>query len=57
MSCFPELEQKVAPESEVIVAASSKKAGSVNSALGSRGLGVLRLEEAFKEPGTLIIQG
>lgn len=51
------MEQKVAPGSEVIVAASGKKAGTVNTALGSRGLGLLRLEEAFKGPGTLIIQG
>lgn len=52
-----ELEQKVAPGSEVIVAASGKKAGTVNTAFGSRGLGLLRLEEAFKGTGNLIIQG
>ncbi|KAK3038485.1 hypothetical protein RJ639_029783 [Escallonia herrerae] len=52
-----ELEQKVAPRSEVIVAASGKKAGTVNTALGCRGLGLLRLEEAFKGPGSLTIQG
>lgn len=51
------MEQKVAPGSEVMVAASGKKAGTVNTALGSRGLGVLRLEEAFKGPGNLSIQG
>lgn len=52
-----ELEQEVAPKSDVLVAASGKKAGTVTTALGSRGLGLLRLEEAFKSPGTLVIKG
>ncbi|KAJ8526820.1 hypothetical protein K7X08_029297 [Anisodus acutangulus] len=50
-----EVEQKVAPRSEVIDASSGKKAGTVTTALGSRGLGLLRLDEAFK--GSLTIRG
>ncbi|CAN4077893.1 unnamed protein product [Withania somnifera] len=50
-----EVEQKVAPKSEVIDASSGKRAGTVTTALGSRGLGLLRLNEAFKD--TLTIQG
>lgn len=52
-----EVEEKVAPRSEVIDVASGKKVGTVTTALGSRGLGVLRLEEAFKGPGSLAIRG
>ncbi|THG00179.1 hypothetical protein TEA_003372 [Camellia sinensis var. sinensis] len=57
--CGKEVEQKVAPRSEVIDASSRKKVGSVTTALGCRGLGLLRLEEAFKGSGTgtLAIQG
>lgn len=51
-----ELEQKVAPGSEVIDATSGKKAGTVTTALGCCGLGLLRLDEAFKGSGTLIIR-
>lgn len=51
----PEVEQKVAPRSEVIDASSGKKAGTVTTALGSRGLGLLRLDDAFK--GSLTIRG
>lgn len=54
---FSELQQKVAPSSEVISLKSGKKAGTVTTALGSRGLGLLRLEEAFKGPGNLVIKG
>lgn len=50
-----EVEQKVAPKSEVIDASSGKKAGTVTTALGSRGLGLLRLDEAFK--GSLTVRG
>lgn len=60
LNCFsvlPELEQEVAPKSEVLVAASGKKTGTVTTALGSRGLGLLRLEEAFKGPEALMIKG
>ncbi|CAK9173151.1 unnamed protein product [Ilex paraguariensis] len=52
-----EMEQKVAPGSDIIVASSGKKTGTVTTALGCRGLGLLRLEEAFKCPGSLTIQG
>ncbi|KAM3734934.1 hypothetical protein ACB098_10G052000 [Castanea mollissima] len=52
-----EVEQEVAPGSEVIDTASHKKAGTVRTALGCRGLGLLRLEEAFKGSGALTIQG
>ncbi|KAJ6426742.1 hypothetical protein OIU84_022351 [Salix udensis] len=52
-----EVEQKVGPGSEVINTASGKKIGYVTAALGCRGLGVLRLEEAFKGSGSLTIQG
>lgn len=54
----PEVDQKVAPGSEVIESATGKKAGTVITAVGSRGLGLLRLEEAFKGSGSLkSIQG
>eukprot|EP00257_Ricinus_communis_P013424 XP_015570853.1 putative transferase At4g12130, mitochondrial [Ricinus communis] len=52
-----EVEEKVAPGSEVIDTTSSKKVGFVTAALGCRGLGVLRLEEAWKWLGSLIIEG
>ncbi|TXG51070.1 hypothetical protein EZV62_023594 [Acer yangbiense] len=52
-----EVEQKVTPGSEVIDTESGKKAGKVTTALGCRGMGVLRLEQAFKGPGTLTIEG
>ncbi|XWS61911.1 hypothetical protein CRYUN_Cryun07bG0165100 [Craigia yunnanensis] len=48
---------KVAPGSQVINIASSKKAGSVTTALGFRGMGVLQLDEAFKGSGSLTIEG
>lgn len=52
-----EVEQKVAPGSVVVDASSGKKVGAVTTALGSRGLGLLRLEEAFKGSHALAIQG
>ncbi|KAK9103293.1 hypothetical protein Sjap_020547 [Stephania japonica] len=52
-----ELEQEVAPGSEVVDASSNKKIGTVNTALGCRGLGLLRVEEAFKESSRLSIKG
>ncbi|KAL2472444.1 Glycine cleavage T-protein family [Abeliophyllum distichum] len=52
-----EMEQQVAPGSEVNDMTSGKKVGTVTSALGSRGLGLLRLEEAFKGTGSLTIKG
>ncbi|KAJ0040420.1 hypothetical protein Pint_28657 [Pistacia integerrima] len=52
-----EVEQKVAPGSEVINVETGKKGGKVTTALGCCGLGVLRLEEAFKVSGILTVQG
>ncbi|KAL8539660.1 hypothetical protein ACS0TY_001321 [Phlomoides rotata] len=52
-----EMEQKVSPGSEVINTASQKKAGTVTTALGSRGMGLLRLEDAFQGTGSLTIKG
>jgi transferase CAF17, mitochondrial len=52
-----ELEQAVAPGSEVVGEASQKKIGTVNTALGSRGMGLLRLEEALKRNSSLRING
>lgn len=52
-----EAKQNVAPGSEVIVSATGKKVGTVTTQLGCRGLGVLRLDEAFKRSGSLTIQG
>ncbi|KAL5728083.1 hypothetical protein ACHQM5_001206 [Ranunculus cassubicifolius] len=52
-----EMEQKVAPGSEVVDASSEKKVGTVTTALGCKGMGILRLEEAFKDSGVLRIKG
>ncbi|XP_038876818.1 putative transferase At4g12130, mitochondrial [Benincasa hispida] len=52
-----DVEQKVSSGSEVINSASNKKAGNVIAALGYRGLGLLRLEEAFRGSQSLAIQG
>ncbi|KAI3710971.1 hypothetical protein L2E82_40771 [Cichorium intybus] len=52
-----EVSQKVAPNSEVMAVKSGKKAGMVTTAVGSRGLGLLRLEEAFKGSENLVIKG
>ncbi|GJN01023.1 hypothetical protein PR202_ga18256 [Eleusine coracana subsp. coracana] len=51
-----ELEQAVAPGSEVVDKASGKKIGTVSTALGSRGMGLLRLE-ALKLNSSLRISG
>lgn len=51
------MEQRVSPGSEVVNPESGKKVGTVTTALGCRGLGVLRLEEAFKWSGGLSVQG
>lgn len=55
-SILTEVEEKVASGSEVIDTVSGKKVGTVTMALGCHGMGVLRLNEAFKA-GSLIIQG
>ncbi|KAF8393601.1 hypothetical protein HHK36_021845 [Tetracentron sinense] len=51
-----EVEQKVALGSDVVDTTSNKRAGTVTTALGCRGLGLLRLEEAFKGSGVLSIK-
>ena len=51
----PELEQAVAPGSGVVDKASGKKVGTVSTALGSCGMGLLRLEEALKQNSSLAI--
>ncbi|KAL9268078.1 putative transferase, mitochondrial [Drosera capensis] len=48
---------RITPGSTVVDLISGKKVGTVTAALGSRGVALLRLEEAFKEPGTLAIEG
>ncbi|KAL5226077.1 hypothetical protein ABZP36_012716 [Zizania latifolia] len=55
LSCYPELEQAVAPGSEVMDKESGKKIGTVSTALGCRGMGLLRLEEALKQNSSLAI--
>ncbi|KAH0456831.1 hypothetical protein IEQ34_014738 [Dendrobium chrysotoxum] len=51
-----ELAQEVSPGSEVVDKHSKKKVGTVNTALGSRGMGLLKLEAALKQPSTLAIK-
>ncbi|CAK9144274.1 unnamed protein product [Ilex paraguariensis] len=52
-----EVENRVAPGSDIIIAASGKKAGTVITVLGCRSLGLVRLDEAFKGSDTLTTQG
>ncbi|KAI9076662.1 hypothetical protein K1719_041427 [Acacia pycnantha] len=52
-----EVEDKVTPGSEIIDTTSGKKAGFVNTALGCCGLGLLRMEAAFRNSGNLSIEG
>ncbi|KAG1360746.1 putative transferase, mitochondrial [Cocos nucifera] len=51
-----ELEQAVSPGSEVVDSTSGKKVGTVTTALGCRGMGLLRLEETLKQSPTLSIK-
>ncbi|KAJ8632242.1 hypothetical protein MRB53_025578 [Persea americana] len=51
-----EVEQQVSPGSEVVNAVSNK-VGTVTAALGCRGMGLLRLAEAFKDSSGLSING
>jgi len=53
---WSDVEQKVSPGSEVVDCISNKKVGSVNTALGSRGMGLLKLEDVFKESANLSIK-
>ncbi|KAI3410222.1 uncharacterized protein J3R85_018914 [Psidium guajava] len=52
-----EAEQKVAPRSEILDAASGKRIGTVTTTLGCRGLGLLRVEEALKKSSSLTVLG
>ncbi|KAF4367814.1 hypothetical protein CsatB_003860 [Cannabis sativa] len=52
-----QLEQKISPGSEVVDTETGKKVGAITTVIGCRGLGVLRLEEAFKRSSALTIQG
>lgn len=52
-----EVHQAVAPKSEIIEVNSGKKVGTVTTALGSRGLALLRLEAAFKNTSQLNVKG
>ncbi|XP_051114980.1 putative transferase At4g12130, mitochondrial [Andrographis paniculata] len=52
-----DLEQEIPPGSEVVSTASQKKVGTVTTAVGSCGLGLLRLEESFKGTTSLTING
>ncbi|KAI9154056.1 hypothetical protein LWI28_020390 [Acer negundo] len=54
---YPKVEQKLAPGLEVISTEFGKKPGKVTTALGCNGMGVLRLEQAFKGSGTLTMDG
>ncbi|KAJ4954614.1 hypothetical protein NE237_011397 [Protea cynaroides] len=44
------------PGSKIVISESNKKVGTVTAALGCRGLGLLKLEEAFKGSGRLIVE-
>lgn len=52
-----EAEQKVAPRSEILDAASGKRIGTITTTLGCRGLGLLRVEVALKKSSSLSILG
>lgn len=51
-----EVEQEVSPGSEVVDCTSNKKVGTVTTALGSCGMGLLKLEDAFKQSTNLSIK-
>ncbi|KAH7685697.1 Transcription factor component of CCR4 transcriptional complex domain-containing protein [Dioscorea alata] len=51
-----ELEQKVSPGSEIVETNSKKKVGTVSTALGCRGMGLVKLEEVFKPSPALSIR-
>ncbi|KAF8048157.1 hypothetical protein N665_2637s0003 [Sinapis alba] len=52
-----EVNQKIAAGAEVVESGSGKKIGRVSTALGSRGMGVMRVEEAFKASTELNVSG
>ncbi|KAG7557535.1 YgfZ/GcvT conserved site [Arabidopsis suecica] len=51
-----ELNQKIAAGAEVVESGTGKKMGTVSTALGSRGMGVMRVEEAFKPSAELTVK-
>ncbi|CAN6471293.1 unnamed protein product [Victoria cruziana] len=51
-----EVEAKVSPGAAIVNASSGKDAGSVTIAVGCRGMGVLRLEDAFRRSNSLRIR-
>lgn len=51
-----EVKQKVAAGAEVVETGTGKKLGTVSTALGSRGMGVMRVEEAFKASAELRVK-
>ncbi|CAN8308332.1 unnamed protein product [Cochlearia groenlandica] len=52
-----EMNQKIAAGAEVVETRTGKKLGTVSTALGSRGMGVMRVEEAFKPSAELVVNG
>jgi folate-binding Fe-S cluster repair protein YgfZ len=52
-----EVQQAVAPKSEIIEVNSGKKVGTVTTVLGSRGLALLRLEVSLKNTSQLNVKG
>lgn len=56
-SCVSEVNPKVGCGSEVIDSGSGKKVGTVTAAMACRGLGLLRLEDAFQGSPNLSIKG
>ncbi|KAG2330547.1 hypothetical protein Bca4012_019868 [Brassica carinata] len=52
-----EVNQKIAAGAEVVESGSGKKLGTVSTALVSRGMGVMRVEEAFKASAELSVSG
>ncbi|KAG2264828.1 hypothetical protein Bca52824_071907 [Brassica carinata] len=52
-----EVNQKIAAGAEVVESGTGKKIGAISTALGSRGMGVMRVEEGFKASTELIVNG
>ncbi|KAJ3691154.1 hypothetical protein LUZ61_020318 [Rhynchospora tenuis] len=51
-----EVEEATSPGSEIMDDESGKKIGTVNKVLGSKGIGLLKIEEAFKPATRLILK-
>ncbi|RWW16413.1 hypothetical protein GW17_00019703, partial [Ensete ventricosum] len=51
------IQQAVSPNSDIVNCASDKKVGTVTTALGSCGLGLVRVEEVLKQSPNLRIKG